>query len=377
MRICVTGLRGIPDLMGGIEAHCEELLPRIAKMAPNLKVQVLARRSYVQGNDRLYKNVEVTPLPSTRRQHTEAIISTLIGTLYARIKGARILHIHGIGPGLLAPLARLLGLRVVLTHHGADYERGKWGPFARFMLRLGERLSIGGAHQIIAIAPSLTESLKLRFPQAAGRIRYLPNGASTLPDGEQSAEEVLAGLGIAGGFILSVGRLVPEKGFGYLIEAVRKSGIGKQLVIVGAAQHNSPCAMDLIAQADDQIIFAGQQSRAVLKHLYTAADLFVLASFHEGLPISALEAAACGTPILLSDIAANRDIGLPAQHYFSVGNVGELAERLAQSTSCVSVDPDAVRAFDWDAIAGATLEVYVSLLGKVRATAPLAEAACK
>jgi len=362
-RICVTGIRGIPGVIGGIEAHCEELLPRIAALAPDLEIEVVGRRRFVDPTIVDFKGVTVTAFPAPTGITTEAIGATLLGVLYARIQGASIVHIHAIGPSLLAPLARALGLRVVMTHHGADYERARWGGFAKLVLRLGERFGVSTAHRIIAVAPSLADRLKSEFPSRAAAIRFIPNGAAALDD-SHSAEDILTRFGLASkGFVLGVGRLVPEKGFDYLIRAFRDSGTDRKLALVGGATHESAFARDLLRQADDQVVFLGPQPRAVLRRLYEHADLFVLPSFHEGLAISALEAANCATPMLLSDIAANRDIGLPAGNYFPVGNERALADQLARPARDFDYNVDEVRSrFDWDRIAGQTLEIYRGLL---------------
>ena len=360
MRTCVTGLRGIPGVMGGVETHCEELLPRIAALDPKNEIIVLGRGPYIPDGIRSFEGVKVVGLPSSRSQHVEAILSTLVATLYARWRGARLLHIHGIGPGLLAPLARLLGLRVVVTHHGFDYERAKWGPFAKLMLRLGERASLYAAHRIIAVSPSLSKTLADRYPSTKSKIHYVPNGAPALAEATESRAALLARLNIEDGpFILAVGRLVPEKGFEYLIEAFRRSGTQRKLVIAGAADHQSEFSRSLLAQADDQITFLGLQPRPVLRQLYESASLFVLPSFHEGLPIAALEAAHCDAPMLLSDISANRDIGLPAANYFPVGDVDALATALARPAADFAIDGGIIRKrFDWSQIARQTLAIY-------------------
>lgn len=355
--ICVTGLRGIPDVMGGPESHCEELLPRIAVLAPDLAFTVLGRRHFVPASA-MFRGVTVRGLPAPRQVNSEAIVSTFLGVIYAA-RNARLVHIHAIGPALLAPLARALGLRVVVTHHGVDYDRAKWGRFAKFMLRLGERLGIAFADQVIVVAPTLTRQLQRRFPGRAASIHYIPNGAPRLPD-DETAADVLDRFGLhPRGFVLAVGRLVPEKGFDYLVRAFERSGNPRQLVIVGADIHDSDYAKALVGQASERVRFLGAQSRSVLRRLYENADLFVMPSFHEGLPISALEAASCGAPMLLSDIPANLDIGLGSGNYFATGDEDALAACLARDGSAFAYDVDGVlQSFDWDRVAEQTLTIY-------------------
>jgi glycosyltransferase involved in cell wall biosynthesis len=346
--------------MGGVETHCEELLPRVALSAPEFEIEVLGRRPYLNDSPNQCEGVLITPLPSPRQSHLEAIISTAVGVAYARWKGARIIHIHAIGPAILTPLARLVGLKVVMTHHGDDFQRAKWGKFAKFVLRTGERWGLGCAHRVIAVSPSLADRLAHQYPACAEKLRYIPNGAPALSDDEQGSGEILSRFGVsARNFILAVGRFVPEKGFDYLIDAFRKSGTGRKLVIAGGADHGSTYARKIMREAGGNVILTGQQPRPVLKALYQNADLFVLPSFHEGLPITALEAGRCGAPMLLSDIQPNRDLGLGEANYFPVGNTDALAEKFGQPSGDFGVNAqDLHERFDWDRIAQHTLSVY-------------------
>jgi glycosyltransferase involved in cell wall biosynthesis len=362
--ICVTGLRGVPGVMGGVESHCEELLPRLAELDPALEIEVLSRQPYVPPGPREYRGIAVTPLPSPKGKSTEAIVATARAVLYARQKGAHVIHIHAIGPALMAPVARRLGMKVIFTHHGADYNRAKWGGFARRMLRAGEKFGIRSANAVIAVSPSLASDLKQRFPDHAGKIRYVPNGAPALPD-DGDAEAVLSNLGVArDDYVLAVGRLVPEKGLHDLIAAHRRSGTAKKLLIVGGADHGSAYSRELQSQASPDVIFAGIHPRSVLKHLYENADRFVLPSFHEGLPIAALEAGSAGCPMILSDIQPNRDVGLADACYFEAGNVDALAAALSKDRSVFLTDPEFFRrTYDWDEIAARTCDIYRAVIG--------------
>jgi glycosyltransferase involved in cell wall biosynthesis len=362
--VCVLGMRGIPGVMGGVESHCEELLPRLAERAPRFDIVAIGRKPYIGRHRRTFRGVRVVPLWSPTRQSIETLVSSFLGTLYARRIGAKAVHIHALASGLTAPLAKLLGMKVIMTIHGADYQRAKWGAVARTILKLGESSGINSADAVICVAPSLTKRLQQVYPQCADKIEFVPNGAPPLRAAGDEAH-VLKEFGLERGkFLLAVGRLEPGKGFELLIEAFRKSGSKSKLVIVGGAHHEANYAAELMRAADDKIVFAGMQPREVVAHLYKNAALFVLPSLHEGLPICALEAGSVECPLLLSDIPGNRDLGLPASHYFNSGDVESLRRALDAPPKSYVVKPEMFSTFDWERIAAKTLAIYEEVLGE-------------
>jgi len=365
-KICVVGLRGVPGVMGGIESHCEQIFPRLKRLSDDFEITIIGRRPYVGGAAYDYEGIRVVPLPAARSKYLEAITNTALAVLYARFyEKAEVVHIHGIGPALLGPIARLLGMKLVVTHHGQDFERAKWNSIAKAVLRLGEQCAVRAAHRVIVVSKSVTEELRRQNSRRHARIEYIPNGATELPAdpliGDGTAP--LEGLGLKpGGYILAVGRLVPEKAFHLLIDAFRVAKPGYKLAIVGRADHDDAYSRQLMAKAGDDVVFCGFQRHGALRALYRHAALFVLPSTHEGLPIAALEAAKLGVPMVLSDIQANLDIGLDPQNYFRSGDTHALAAKLGQDYRSFEIDAQEIgRRFDWGAITEATQKVYAHL----------------
>jgi glycosyltransferase involved in cell wall biosynthesis len=362
MKVCVTGLRGIPQVMGGIETHCEQLYPRLKARAAHLDIEVLARGPYVAATPYVHEGVRVTPLAAPTHKYLEAISHTLLCVLYARfVARAGLIHIHGIGPGVLTPLAKALGLKVVVTHHGQDYKRKKWNAFAQAVLELGEWCSIAAADRVIVVGRSLAGELKRRHAAHEAKIDYVPNGmTSPEPFSGHGGGGLLQRYGLKpGGFVLGVGRLVPEKGFHDLVEAFEGLKTDMKLVIAGASNHEDRYSRELLQRGGERIVFTGALPRDDLAELYRSAALFVHPSSHEGLPIAVLEAIAFGSRVLISDIGPNLDIDLPPRHYFPVGEVPELRRRLDGSFADLAVDAGEVaRRFDWDQVAARTAEVY-------------------
>lgn len=206
MKIVVTGTRGIPNIMGGVETHCEELFPRIAKKGYD--TIVIRRKSYVKDSLTQYKGVKLIDIETPKKKSFEAIIHTFKAVLKAKSLCADIIHIHAIGPALLTPIARLLGMKVVFTHHGPDYDRDKWGFAAKTMLKLGERMGTMFANDVIVISNVINDILVRKYHRKDCHLIY--NG---VPEPDLcDYPEYFSELGIEKGkYILGMCRFVPEK----------------------------------------------------------------------------------------------------------------------------------------------------------------------
>jgi len=359
------GIRGFPDVQGGIERHCQELYPRLIDY--NFDITVLARKGYVKGHAFSYKSVKIVPLWAPKSKYLEAICHTAIGVcwLSKHRNDYDILHIHGIGPSLLAYPARRLNFRLVITNHGPDYRRQKWGTFAKAMLRLGERLGVKHAYLIIAVSKQIRTLLLEKYESYAA---YIPNGVN-VPE-KKPPGPVLSCFGLEPGrYFLAVGRLVPEKGFHDLLQAYEGLDTGWKLVIVGDADHENNYSRSLKKRAKnaDGVVMTGFQTGEALAELYSNAGLFVLPSYYEGLPIAGLEAMGCDLPMLLSDIPSNKELAFP-EETFSVENIEELSKRLGaflgkpplfNSPQVLAEKRKRLKTeFNWDVIARKTVGLY-------------------
>ena len=357
LKIAVLGTRGFPDVQGGVEAHCANLYPRLVEKG--CEVIVFTRKPYVDLTRSSYRGVKLVPLSCPKNRFLEAIVHTFKGILEAGKIKPDILHIHAIGPSILTPFARILGMKCVVTNHGPDYMRKKWNKFARFVLRLGEFLGMRFAGRMICVSPSVRR----------GKMCFIPNGVD-IPEARES-EGVLRRFGLEKGkYILAVGRFVPEKGFGDIIEAYTRinTDVAWKLVIVGDADHPDKYSLGLKEKAaeNSDIILTGFLTGEPLEELYSHAGLFVLPSYYEGLPIVLLEALSYGLSCIASDIPANRDVGLLAEErFFKVGDVEALAGKIKEFVGRPLTADEKKRQlsgiagkYDWGRIAEKTLEVY-------------------
>lgn len=365
LRIVVLGLRGIPEVQGGVERHCQNLYPHLVRM--DHQVTLLARSPYVPAKEYSCDGIRVVPLWSPKLKSLETILHTFLGILWIALHRNEfdLIHIHAIGPAIMTPLACLTGLKVVVTNHGPDYDRQKWGGFAKWILRTGEAMGARFAHQMIAVSQTIRELVRTKHCVDAV---YIPNGV-VLPE-KIDPGAVLKQFGLeAGRYVIAVGRLVPEKGFHDLISAYAELAPDWKLVLVGDADHEDTYSQGLKSQAGavSGVVMTGFQKGNALGELYSNAGLFVLPSYHEGLPIVGLEAMSYELPMILSDIPANREIAEPHE-LFAVGKVEKLAEKLRfffenpvhfVSTELHGKKRDRLtHEFDWQCIAEQTCAVY-------------------
>jgi glycosyltransferase involved in cell wall biosynthesis len=363
MKICVVGLRGLPRVMGGVETHCAQLFPLLKERRPNDAFTIIARKAYLPTKISEYQGLRVVSLPHAKRRHFETITNTLYGVLYARfVLRAELLHLHGIGPALLTPVGKLFGMKIIITYHSKNYEHSKWNKLARIILRLGELSAMFFGDIVITVSQSLALDLKSRFPSKVAKIAFIPNGADHLgATSSCSADDVLAKHGLtAKRYIISVGRLVPEKGLHDLVAAFKAVALDYKLVIVGDTDHHGDAySAYLLSHASDRIIFTGFLPGGKLQSLLQNASLFVLPSYNECMPIAALEAAAAGTPLLLSDIEPNRDLGFDDKNYFKLGDIDHLREKLVRDHELYNVDRGAIlRKYNWNAACSETDKIY-------------------
>ena len=210
MKIIVTGLRGFPNIQGGVETHCEKLYPRLSKLGVN--VTVVRRSCFVKENPPLtsYQGVFFKDLPAPKIKGFESAIHTICGVWYAYKQKADIVHIHAIGPSIAIPFAKLLGLKVVVTHHGPDYDRKNWNFFAKFILKTGEFFAAKWADEIIVISTVIDNILKTKYNRNNAILIY--NGVDIHQP--TKTDQYIKSLGLSHRkYILAVGRFVKEKEF--------------------------------------------------------------------------------------------------------------------------------------------------------------------
>ena len=368
MKVLVTGTRGIPNILGGIETHCEELMPRIAKKG--VDITLTRRKGYAVDMLQEWEGIRLVDIYTPKLKGVEPIWHTFVSVLWAWRHGCNIVHIHAIGPGLITPLAKMFGMKVVVTHHSLNYEHEKWGWFAKMMLRAGEWCSMKWADEVVVISKAIKRIVDEKYNRKG--VHLIPNGVKRTEI--VNDEEYLKELGLEKrGYVLGLGRFVPEKNIDHLVEAYKKAfpkanescgnvscGRRIKLVLAGEATGADESVRKIVVEAEKEgVIMPGFVRGEKLKCLLSNARCFVLPSSHEGMSIALLEAMSYGLPVIVSDIAANKDMGLPEECYFKLGDIEQLSNKLKRNAddefSMINYN---MKEYDWDDIAEKTFEVY-------------------
>lgn len=365
----MIGQKGIPATYGGIERHVEEVGSRLA--ARGHDVTVFCRRSYSTA-DRDYRGMHLRATRTRSTKHLDAFVHSANSTLVGIAEAPDVIHYHALGPGLWSPLPRYLSRsKVVLTVHGLDQYRAKWGRGAQAVLTMAAWMSARVPDATIGVSRALTDHYLARYGRS---MFYIPNGVTTRR--RRPARAIRERFGLAErSYVLFVGRLVPEKAPDLLIEAFRHVPGDLRLVIVGGSSFTDRYAASLreMASADPRVVFTGYEYGDLIEELYSSAAAFVLPSLLEGLPLTLLEAAAYGVPIVASDIPPHLEILArdgPGHRLFPSGDSRSLAEVLAATIENLASEREGARCFSsdvaktysWDDVTRATEEVYRSLL---------------
>ena len=372
-RIAFIGQRGVPATIGGIEHHVEEIGSRL--VARGHDVTVFSRSNYTARHLIEHRGMHVRYIPTAPTKHLEALVHSGLSTAAAMAPGpnrADILHFHAIGPSVFTPLPRALTRRgVVLTIHGLDYDRDKWGVGARAALRSAGWISAHVPHATITVSRNLADYYLRRYGREA---HYIPNGVAAPV--HRPPRVITERFGLHGGdYALFLGRLVPEKAPDLLLRAFRRVDTAARLVIAGGSSFTDRYVQELEAAAarDSRVLMVGPVRGELLDELYTNAALFVLPSSLEGLALTLLEAASYRLPIVASDIPPNREVlgsDGPGGRLVPSGDEAALAQALATTLGALDdarngacrLGDRVIAEYDWDEVTDATEAVYETVL---------------
>lgn len=365
----MLGHKRIPSREGGIEIVVEELATRMAALGHevtclNRKGHHVSGKEFDKAEQSTYQDVKIKSVFTLNRRGLAAMTSSFIGGIIAAFGHYQIVHFHAEGPCAMIWLPKLMGKRCICTIHGLDWQRAKWGRFAKAYIKFGERCAVKYADEMIV----LSENTKQYFMSTYGRkTQFIPNGV-TRPV-IRPADRITRQFELEkDNYILFLGRLVPEKGLHYLIRAFQQVKTDKMLVIAGGSSDTSNYMKEMFkeGQKDKRIIFTGFIEGKILDELYSNAYLYVLPSDLEGMPLSLLEAMSYGNCCVISDIPECVSVVEDKAVRFEHSNVEDLRDTLqklcddegtvykykTQSSQYIC------QKYNWDEITAETLSLY-------------------
>lgn len=370
LQIAMFGQKRIPSREGGIEIVVEELCTRMVQLGH--QVTCYNRRGHHvsgaefdghTGSD--YRGIFMKSVPTIEKKGLAAVTASFFAALCSGFGKYDAVHIHAEGPAFFSFIPKWMGKRVVVTVHGLDWQREKWkSGFGSKFIRQGESNAVRWADEIVVLSKAVQDY----FRDTYGReTRLIPNGISRpvpIPP-----DEIKKTFGLEGqDYILYLGRLVPEKGLRYLIEAFKQVNTTKKLVIAGGSSDTDSFLQEIYAMAegDDRILFTGFVQGRLLEELYSNAYLYVLPSDLEGMPLSLLEAMSYGNCCLVSDIPECADVVEDKALVFRKSDTADLCKKLQYAceheNEVTAMKEHAAEficgKYNWDDVVSATLALY-------------------
>ena len=369
MRIAMLGHKRIPSREGGVEVVVEELAVRLAERGHevtcyNRSGHHVSGKEYDSAKMNMYKGVRIKTVPSIPLKGIAAMTASVFASVCAAFGRYDLVHYHTEGPCATLWIPKLFGKRCVVTVHGLDHQRSKWGRLAKTYIMLGEKCAVRYADEIIVLSRNMQEYFKTLYGRET---KLIPNGVNHVEPLPAALIKETYGLD-KDDYILYLGRLTPEKGIHYLIEAYQNVKTDKKLVIAGGSSDSDAYEQSLreMAKGNPNIIFTGFVQGQMLAELYSNAYIYTLPSDLEGMPLTLLEAMSYGNCCVVSDIPECTEVIGEDGVVFPKGDANALGIRLQalcdhpERTAEYKEKASALvmRKYSWDDVVNKTEQQY-------------------
>lgn len=369
MKIAMIGHKRIPSKEGGVEVVVEELSTRLVKLGNQVDVYNRKGKN-VQDKKadkdkqglKEYKGIRIITIPTINKKGLDALIYSFFASVKATFGNYDVLHYHAEGSCAMLWIPYLLKKKIIVTIHGLDWQRSKWGGFASKYIKFGEKLVAKYADEVIVLSKGVQNYFKDTYNRET---KFIPNGVN--PPNIRKVNKIKEKYGLEENrYILFLARIVPEKGIHYLIDAFKQIDTDKKLVIAGGASHTNDYLEKIkeMVKDDNRIIMTGFVQGEELEELYSNCYLYCLPSDVEGMPISLLEAMSYGCNCLVSDIEENVQVAQDFVEVFEKGNIQDLTKKLQNMiASGETRDKEEIKKYilekyDWDTIVKEVRRVY-------------------
>ncbi len=323
--VAIIGIRGLPPRYGGGETASDELGRRLVERGHDVVVYCRLH-NHPAPRPASWNGMRLVHLPSLHTKNLDTPTHILLCVLHLVFRErARIVLLSGVGTSFVIPFLRLFGRKTVMWADGQDWKRGKWGRFARTFLKRSAEFTCKVSDGIVT---DTTIAHRFYRDELRRATTYIPYGANIESvDGVQTLGEY----GVEPDrYVLFVGRLIPEKGVHYLIEAFEGLRTDLKLLIVGDSPYTPDYVQKLRSTPDPRIVFTGYLFGDGFKQLMKNCRVYVQPSDVEGTSPVLLTAMGYGRPVVVNGIAENRATIGDAGVAFEPGNVAELRSILAE-----------------------------------------------
>ena len=333
MKIAMIGHKRIPSREGGVKVVVEELATRLVKKGYQVDVYNRKGKNVQDKNAdkdkkklKEYKGVKIITIPTINKKGIDALLYSFFASIKSLFGKYDVLHYHAEGSCAMLWIPHLFKKKIVVTIHGLDWQRSKWGGFATKYIKFGEKLAVKYADKIIVLSKGVQKYFKDTYNRDTV---FIPNGVNKPEMREADIIKEKYGLE-KDNYILFLARIVPEKGLHYLIDAFKQIDTDKKLVIAGGARHTNDYLEKIkkMASEDKRIIMTGFVQGQELEELFSNCYLYCLPSDVEGMPLSLLEAMSYGCTCLVSDIEENVQVTGEYANTFKKSSIADLKEVL-------------------------------------------------
>lgn len=365
----MLGHKRIPSREGGIEIVVEELSTRMVNLGYdvtcyNRSGHHISGKQFDTQSLKEYKGIKLKNVLTINAKGLAAMTSSFFGAIAIVFSKCDVVHFHAEGPCAMLWIPKLFGKRCIATIHGLDHQRAKWGKFASSYIMLGEKCAVKYADEIIVLSNGVQQYFKDTYSR---NTIFIPNGVNK-PQIKQ-ADLIQHKYGLKkDSYILYLGRIVPEKGLRYLIQAFKQVETDKKLIIAGGSSDTDEFMLELksMAQNDERIIFTGFVQGQTLEELYSNAYIYTLPSDLEGMPLSLLEAMSYGNCCLVSNISECTEVVQDKAVVFEKSSVLDLKDKLQNLCNDVDLTNTYKKnaskyicnKYNWNDVVKRTLELY-------------------
>lgn len=365
LNIAMLGHKHVLSREGGIEIVVKELSTRMVEKGHHV-ICYDRRASHISGEAldvrKEYKGVKIVPVWTIEKKGIAAVTSSFVAAWKAAWSDADIVHIHAEGPAVMCWIPKTKRKKVIVTVHGIDWKRAKWRGFAGKYIKWGEKQAVKKADEIIVLSKGMQEYFQKEYGR---KTVFIPNGVKKME--AVSAQLITEQWGLTkDSYVLFLGRIVPEKGLRYLVEAWKGIKTDKKLVIAGGSSDTQMFMDELREISSENTIFTGFQQGRVLEELYSNAYIFTLPSDLEGMPLSLLEAMSYGNCCVVSDIAECAEVVEDKAIVFKKSDIDDLRRTLQELLD----EPETVqkyknitteyivKKYNWDDVVEKNIAIY-------------------